>query len=93
MSTATKKDAMGYDAMSTYLPIDGLGINALPDSEKYKRNIRENTTGRARTLGIWMSCPDCGFNRKFQEFIPNDYSIELPGDIERNGYLRLIYLM
>ena len=30
-----------------------------------------------------MSCPDCGFNRKFQEFIPNDYSIELSEDIER----------
>ena len=25
----TPKDAYGYDAMSTYLPIDGLGINAL----------------------------------------------------------------
>ncbi|MDW0331747.1 MAG: hypothetical protein QN423_02275 [Nitrososphaeraceae archaeon] len=30
-----------------------------------------------------MSCPDCGFNRKFQEFIPNDYGIELSEDIER----------
>ena len=40
---------MGYDAMSSYLPIDGLGINALPDSEKYKRGIKENRTGRART--------------------------------------------
>ena len=35
-SNTTPKDAMGYDAMSTYLPLDGLGINALPDSEKYK---------------------------------------------------------
>ena len=32
-SNTTLKDAMGYDAMSSYLPIDGLGINALPDSE------------------------------------------------------------
>ena len=31
--TPVKKDAYGYDAMTTYLPIDGLGINALPDSE------------------------------------------------------------
>ena len=62
---------------------DGLGINALPDSEKYKRGIKENRTGRARTLGIWMSCPDCGFNRKFQEFIPNDYGIEISEEIER----------
>jgi hypothetical protein len=30
-----------------------------------------------------MSCPDCGFNRKFQEFIPNDHGIELSEDIER----------
>ena len=73
---STPKDAYGYDAMSTYHPIDGLGINAPPDSEKYKRGIKENRTGRARTLGIWMECPDCGFNRKFQEFIPNDYGIE-----------------
>ena len=91
-TTPVKKDAMGYDAITTYTINDaittytindGLGINALPDSEKYKKGIRENTTGRARTLGIWMSCPDCGFNRKFQEFIPNDYSIELSEDIER----------
>jgi hypothetical protein len=54
-----EKDAMGYDAMSTYLPIDGLGINALPDSEKYKRGIKENRTGRTGTLGIWMSCYSC----------------------------------
>jgi hypothetical protein len=27
--------------------------------------------------------PDCGFNRKFQEFIPNDYGIEICEDIER----------
>ena len=58
-----KKDAMGYDAISTYLPLDGIGINALPDSEKYKRGIKENTTGKTRTLGIWMSCPDCGISR------------------------------
>jgi hypothetical protein len=81
-SNTTPKDAMGYDAMSTYLPLDGLGINALPDSEKYKRGIKENRTG-ARTLGIWMSCPDCGIKRKFQEFILNDYGIELSEDIER----------
>jgi hypothetical protein len=68
--SVTPKDAYGYDAMSTYLPIDGIGINALSDSEKYKRGIKENRTGKTRTLGIWMSCPDCGINRKFQEFIP-----------------------
>ena len=45
---------MGYDATTTYPLDDGLGINALPDSEKYKKGIRENTTGRARTLGIWI---------------------------------------
>lgn len=33
-TTTTPKVAYGYDAMTTYLPIDGLGINALPDSEK-----------------------------------------------------------
>ena len=66
----------GYDAMSSYLPNDSLGISSLPDSLKYKRGIKENRTGRARTIGIWMSCPDCGINRKFQEFIPNDYGIE-----------------
>lgn len=75
-TNSTPKDALGYVAITTYLSIDGLGLNALPNSEKYKKGIRENTTGRARTLGIWMSCPDCGFNRKFQEFIPNDYGIE-----------------
>jgi hypothetical protein len=31
-----------------------------------------------------MSRPDCGIQRKFQEFIPNDYGIELSEDIERN---------
>jgi hypothetical protein len=82
-TTTTPKDAYGYDAMSTYLPIDGIGINALSDSEKYKRGIKENRTGRARTLGIWMSCPDCGISKKFQEFIPNDYGIELGEEIER----------
>ena len=75
-STETPKDALGYDAISTYTINDGLGINTLPDSKKYKKGIRENTTGRARTLCIWMSCPDCDINRKFQEFIPNDYGIE-----------------
>jgi hypothetical protein len=30
-----------------------------------------------------MSCPDCGFNKKFQEFVPNYYSYELTEDIER----------
>ena len=78
----TPKDAYGYDAMSTYLPIDGLGINALPDSEKYKRGIKENRTGRTRTLGIWFSCADCGLNQKFQNFIPNDYGIDLGEEIE-----------
>lgn len=82
-TTTTPKVAYGYDAMTTYLPIDGLGINALPDSEKYKKGIKENRTGKTRTLGIWMSCPDCGFNKKFQEFVPNDYSYELTEDIER----------
>jgi hypothetical protein len=55
------KDAYGYDAITTYLSLDNLGINALPDSEKYKRGIKENRTGRTRTLGIWMECPnpDC----------------------------------
>ena len=60
-TTTTPKVAYGYDAMTTYLPIDGLGINALPDSEKYKRGIKENRTGKTRTLGILMSCPHCGF--------------------------------
>jgi hypothetical protein len=78
----TPKDAYGYDAMSTYLPLDGLGVNALPDSEKYKRGIKENTTGRTRTLGIWMSCAKCGIDRKFQFFIPNDHGIELGEEIE-----------
>ena len=30
-----------------------------------------------------MECPDCGISKKFQEFIPNDYSIELGAEIER----------
>ena len=38
---STPKDAYGYDAMSTYLPIDNLGINALPDSEKSKKVSRK----------------------------------------------------
>ena len=29
----TAKDAQGNDAITAYLPIDGQGINALPDSE------------------------------------------------------------
>ena len=82
-ATETPKDALGYDAISTYTINDGLGINALPNSKKYKKGIRENTTGRARTLGIWMSCPDCSFNKKFQEFIPRDHQYELTEDIER----------
>jgi hypothetical protein len=82
-ATETPKDALGYDAISTYTINDGLGINALPDSKKYKKGIRENTTGRARTLGILMSCPDCSFNKKFQEFIPRDHQYELTEDIER----------
>jgi predicted RNA-binding Zn-ribbon protein involved in translation (DUF1610 family) len=64
------KDAYGYDAITNYLSLDNLGINALPDSEKYKRGIKENRTGRTRTLGIWMECPKCGISRHFQEFIP-----------------------
>ena len=82
-SNTTPKDAYGYDAMSTYLPIDGIGINALSDSEKYTRGIKENGTGRTRTLGIWMSCPDCRICKKVQEFIPNDYGVELSEEIER----------
>ena len=78
-----KKDVYGYDALSTYLPLDGVGINALSDSEKYTKGIKENRTGKTRTLGIWMSCPDCGTNRNFQEFIPNDYGVELSEEIER----------
>ena len=50
-----KKDEQGYDALSTYFPLDGLGVNSLPDSDKYKRGIKENRTGRTRTLGVWMS--------------------------------------
>ena len=78
-----KKDEQGYDALSTYFPLDGLGVNSLPDSEKYKRGIKENRTGRTRTLGVWMSCPQCGISRNFQEFIPNDHGIDLSEDIER----------
>jgi hypothetical protein len=77
------KDAYGYDAITTYLSLDNLGINALPDSEKYKRGIKENRTGRTRTLGIRMECPKCGISRHFQEFIPNDCGIELGEEIER----------
>jgi hypothetical protein len=77
------KDAYGYDSITTYLPLDKIGINALPDSEKYKRGIKENRTGRTRTLGIWCECPKCGISRHFQEFIPNDYGIELGEEIER----------
>jgi hypothetical protein len=77
------KDAYGYDAIMTYLSLDNLGINSLPDSEIYKRGIKENRTGRTRTLGIRMECPKCGISRHFQEFIPNDYGIELGEEIER----------
>ena len=74
---------MGYDAITTYTLDDGLEINALPDSEKYKKGIRENTTGRARTLGIWISCSDCGLQSKQQEFIPAYHQHELNEEIER----------
>ena len=30
-----------------------------------------------------MACPQCGISRNFQEFIPNDYGIELSEEIER----------
>ena len=45
--------------------------------------IRENTTGRASTIGIWISCPDCGLHNKHQEFIPRDHHYELTEDVER----------
>jgi hypothetical protein len=80
---STPKDGQGFDAMSTYLPLDSLGINPLPDSEKYKRGIRTNQTGKARTIAMWQSCADCGFNEKAQEFIPNDYQYELTEEVER----------
>jgi hypothetical protein len=51
----------GLDAISTYTLVDGLGLNALSDSEKYKKGVRENTTGRTRTLGMWQSCPHWAF--------------------------------
>ena len=35
-TTTTPKDALGYDAITTYTINDGLGLNALLDSEKYK---------------------------------------------------------
>ena len=41
MSTV-KKDAMGYDAITTYTLDDGLGINALPDSEIQERYQRKH---------------------------------------------------
>ena len=63
MSNTTAKDAFGFDALSTYTD-DGLGINALPDSEKYKKGIRENTTGKSRTIAIVANCPDCDFYYK-----------------------------
>jgi hypothetical protein len=37
-----------------------------------------------------MSCPDCGFNKKFQEFIPRDHQYELTEDIERKSVLTQI---
>jgi hypothetical protein len=82
-SNPVKKDAYGHDAIFNYLPQDGLGVNGLPDSEKYKRGIKENTTGRTRTLGVWMSCPKCGISKSFESFIPNDYGVDLSEDIER----------
>jgi hypothetical protein len=33
-TTPVKKDAWGHDSITTYYPLDGLGVNALPDSEK-----------------------------------------------------------
>jgi len=45
-ATETPKDALGYDAISTYTINDGLGINALPDSEKYKR-----VSGKTQRVG------------------------------------------
>jgi hypothetical protein len=80
---STPQDALGYDILRTYLPLDNLGLNALPDSEKYKSGIRENRTGKARTIGMWQSCADCGFNAKAQEFIPNDYQYKLTEEVER----------
>ena len=82
MSNTTAKDAFGFDALSTYTD-DGLGINALPYSEKYKKGIRENTTGKWRTIAIVANCPDCDFYYKKQEFIPPDYGYELTEEIER----------
>ena len=82
-STETPKDAYGYDAMSTYLPLDGLGINALPESEKYKRGIKENRTGKTRTLGIWMSCPepDCK-SKNFSIFMAEKDTVFYPREIK-----------
>jgi hypothetical protein len=52
--------------------------------------IRENTTGRASTIGIWISCPDCGLHNKHQEFIPRDHHYELTEDVERTECLTQI---
>ena len=43
-TTTTPIDAMGYDAISTFTINDGLGINALPDSE-YKRGYQRKHNG------------------------------------------------
>ena len=52
-TTTTPKDAYGFDTMSTYLPLDGLGINALPDSEKYKRVSGKTQRERAPHFRGW----------------------------------------
>ena len=80
---STTKVAQGLYAISTYTLDDGLGLNALSDSENYKKGIRENTTGRTRTLGMWQSCPDCSLQNKQQYFIPRDHKYELNEEIER----------
>ena len=41
-TSTVKKDAMGYDAITTYPLDDGLGINALPDSRN-TRKVSEKT--------------------------------------------------
>jgi hypothetical protein len=84
---STTKVAQGLDAISTYTLDDGLGLNALSDSENYMKGIRENTTGRTRTLGMWQSCPDCGLQNKQQYFIPRDHKYELNEEIERKDVL------
>jgi Zn finger protein HypA/HybF involved in hydrogenase expression len=51
--------------------------------ESCKKGIRENITGKNRTLGIWQSCADCGLQNKTQHFIPRDHQYELNEEIER----------